>query len=247
MIDHRSYPAPDTPFVMHMTWRDLLFMHWRVPAEALRPLIPPALALDEFDGSAWIAVVPFRMSGVRPRLAPSVPGVSDFPELNVRTYVTAEGKPGVWFFSLDAANRLAVRVARRFFHLPYMDAEMSCDSPPHPGPLPHGERVQYHSRRTHAGEPPAEFAATYGPTGEVFHAQPDSLEHFLTARYCLYAADKHGHVYRGEIDHADWPLQPAEAEVERNTMTDPIGLASLGEPQHLLFVRKLDVVAWLLA
>lgn len=227
---------------MHMAWLDLLFAHWRVPSAALRPLIPPALELDEFDGSAWIAVVPFRMSGVRPRFGPSVPGLSDFPELNVRTYVTAEGKPGVWFFSLDAANRLAVRAARRVFHLPYMDAEMVCLD----APSPLGRGVKYSSRRTHKGEPPAEFAATYGPTGEVFHAQPSSLEYFLTARYCLYAGDRHGNVYRSEIDHADWLLQPAAAEIERNTMTDPIGLASLGEPQHLLFVHKLDVVAWLL-
>jgi hypothetical protein len=243
--DHRPYPAPPTPFVMHMMWLDLLFAHWRVPAAVLRPLIPPALALDEFDGSAWIGVVPFRMSGVRPRLAPSVPGLSDFPELNVRTYVTKDGKPGVWFFSLDAANRLAVRAARRVFHLPYMDAEMVCLDAPSPNPSPLGRGVKYSSHRTHKGEPPADFAAAYGPTGEVFHAQPGSLEHFLTARYCLYAADAQGRVYRGEIDHPDWPLQPAWAEIERNTMTGPIGLTLPADRPHLLFTRKLDVVAWL--
>jgi uncharacterized protein YqjF (DUF2071 family) len=230
---------------MHMEWRDLLFAHWRVPAQALRPLIPPSLVLDEFDGSAWIAVVPFRMSGVRPRFAPSIPGLSDFPELNVRTYVTKDGKPGVWFFSLDAANRFAVRVARRVFHLPYMDAEMRCETAPHPSPFPLGERVLYHSHRTHGGEPPADFAAMYNPMGEVFHARPGSLEYFLTARYCLYAADGQGKVYRGEIDHPDWPLQAAEAEIECNTMTTPIGLTLPDEAPHLLFARQLDVVAWL--
>jgi hypothetical protein len=229
---------------MHMAWLDLLFAHWRVPSAALRPLIPPALELDEFDGSAWIAVVPFRMSGVRPRFGPSVPGLSDFPELNVRTYVTKDGKPGVWFFSLDATNRLAVRAARRFFHLPYMDAEMACQPSPDPSRIAGGE-ISYKSRRTHKGEPPADFAAAYGPTGEVFYAQPGSLEYFLTARYCLYAADAQGRVYRGEIDHPDWPLQPAWAEIERNTMTNPIGLTLPDDKPHLLFARKLDVVAWL--
>jgi uncharacterized protein YqjF (DUF2071 family) len=151
----------------------------------------------------------------------------------------------VWFFSLDAASRLAVRVARRVFHLPYMDAEMSCDSLPHPNPLPQGERVQYRSHRIHKGEPQADFAATYRPTGDVFHARPGSLEYFLTARYCLYAADKQGNMYRGEIDHPDWPLQPARAEIEHNTMTSPLGLALPDELPHLLFAKQLDVVAWL--
>jgi uncharacterized protein YqjF (DUF2071 family)/soluble P-type ATPase len=194
---------------MHMTWERLMFMHWRVPAEALRPRIPAPLELETFDGSAWIAVVPFEMRGTRPRYAPGVRQVSDFPELNVRTYVTANDRPGVWFFSLDAANRLAVRVARRFFKLPYMDAEMACQADGVGG-------VRYVSHRTHRGEPPADFAARYRPTGPAFSAQPGSLEYFLTARYCLYAGDAagredRGRVYRGEVDHADWPLQPAEA------------------------------------
>lgn len=225
---------------MHMTWEHLLFMHWRVPAEALRPRIPAPLALDAFDGSAWIAVVPFAMRGTRPRFGPSVSRVSDFPELNVRTYVTCDGRPGVWFFSLDAANALAVRAARRFFKLPYMDARMSCLA---------GDdgAVRYASQRTHRGEPAAEFAARYQPTGPVLSARPGTLEYFLTARYCLYAADAGGRVFRGEIDHADWPLQPAQAEVERNTMLAPLGLPPPADPPHLLFAAKIDVVAWPLA
>jgi hypothetical protein len=242
MADFRPYPPPESPHVMHMTWRDLLFMHWRVPAEALRPRIPAGLPIDTFDGSAWIAVVPFMMLGTRPRFGPRLPPVSDFPELNVRTYVTRDGKPGVWFFSLDAANPLAVRVARRFFKLPYVDAEMTCQSVPAPGPW--GDGVRYASHRTHRGEPPADFSAHYRPAGAAFNAVPGTLEHFLTARYCLYAADKHGAILRAEIHHADWPLQPAEVEVDHNTMLAPLGLAPADAP-HLLFARKLDVVAWL--
>jgi uncharacterized protein YqjF (DUF2071 family) len=248
MHNHRPYPPPATPPLMNMRWNTLLFAHWRVDAAALRPLIPPALSLDTFDGSAWIAIVPFTMSHTHPVLAPvNVPRVSDFVELNVRTYVTRDGKPGVWFFSLDAASRFAVRVARRLFFLPYMDAEMECEFMPTPNPSRQtGGEISYTSRRTHKGEPPAAFEATYGPCGPAWSAQPGSLEYFLTARYCLYAGDAQGHVYRGEVDHADWPLQPAQCDIRINTMTAPISLHLSPTPDHLLYVRQLDVVAWAL-
>jgi len=142
-------------------------MHWPVPAEALRPLIPPALAVDTFDGQAWVGVVPFRMSGIRAHFLPPIPGTAAFPELNVRTYVTIDGKPGVWFFSLDAANRLAVRVARWTFHLPYYDATMSCTRDG-------AGEVAYRSTRTHRHAKPAAFAARYRPTGLTFRASAGS-------------------------------------------------------------------------
>src|SRR6266508_3536850 len=122
---HRPWPLPQRPWIMRMQWHDLLFMHWPVNRDALRRYIPPRLEIDTFDGSAWIGVVPFRMSGVVPRLLPPVPYLSAFPELNVRTYVSAEGKPGVWFFSLDAGNPIAVEAARDVFHLPYYNAQMT--------------------------------------------------------------------------------------------------------------------------
>src|ERR1700722_9834071 len=115
-MTHRPWPAPDRPWAIHMQWRDLLFAHWEVDAAVLRGLIPDGLELDLFDGRAYVGAVPFRMEGVRPRQISPIPGLDAFPELNLRTYVTAAGKPGVWFFSLDADQRLAVRVARRFFH-----------------------------------------------------------------------------------------------------------------------------------
>ena len=121
---HRPWPTPRQPWILGMRWHDLLFMHWPVKSEALRPYIPPALAIESFDGTAWIGVVPFRMSAVVPRLIPPVPYLSAFPELNVRTYVSAEGKPGVWFFSLDAGNPIAVEAARDTFHLNYYNARM---------------------------------------------------------------------------------------------------------------------------
>src|ERR671913_672126 len=165
---HRPYPVPSGPWALSMRWQNLLFMHWPVREEVLRPLIPSALTLDTFDGSAWLGVVPFRMSGVRPRSLPRVPWLSNFPELNVRTYVTAEGRPGIWFFSLDAHNPVAVRLARATFHLPYFDAEMSCHHS--------GGKILYRSVRTHRWAPPAEFAVGYGSSGGPFESGPGALE-----------------------------------------------------------------------
>lgn len=220
---------------MSMRWHDLLFMHWPVPADALRPLLPPPLTLDTFDGRSWLGIVPFYMSGVRPRFFPPLPGVSAFPELNVRTYVTHDGRPGVWFFSLDAASRLAVRAARWGFHLPYFDADMH---------VSRGAQVRYVSTRTHRNSPPARLAMRYRPAGEVFHGTPGTIDHFLTHRLCLYSADHRGNVYRGDIHHAPWPLQPAEVDIELNEMTEQIGF-KLPETEPLLhFSKRLDVVAW---
>jgi len=221
---------------MAMSWHDLLFAHWRVPAATLRPLIPAALAIDEFDGSAWIGVVPFRMTGVRLRGTPALPGPGAFVELNVRTYVSDGTKPGVWFMSLDAASRLAVRAARTWFHLPYFDAEMSCAAD--------GDDVVYHSRRTHRRAPAAEFAARYGPSGPAIRAAPGSLEHWLTERYCLYTLDQNRRVIRGEIHHVPWPLQKAHAEIELCTLPQAHGFPALAGEPHLAFARRLEVVVW---
>ena len=143
---HRPWPVPARPWALAMQWHGLLFMHWPVQPAVLRPLIPPPLQIDTFDGAAWIGVVPFHITGFRPHYVPALPWVSAFPELNVRTYVTLEGKPGIWFFSLDAANPLAVRGARVAFHLPYYDARMVFARD--------NSGVRYASRRTHRGAPP---------------------------------------------------------------------------------------------
>lgn len=234
--EHRPYPLPRGPWALAMSWHDLLFMHWPVPAEVLRPLIPPSLHLDTFDGSAWLGVVPFRMSGVRPHFLPALSQISDFPELNLRTYVSADGKPGIWFFSLDAHNPVAVRLARATFNLPYYDADMSCRVS--------GEEVRYKSVRTHRGAPPAKFDGRYGPTGEVFESEPDSLENFLTERYCLYSAHGRGRVSRGDIHHHMWPLQDAEADTQTLDMTRQIGVELPDAEPVLHYARRLDVVAW---
>ena len=236
---HRPWDVPRTPWVLAMRWYDLAFMHWPVPSAQLRPLIPPGLAIDTCEGTAWIGVVPFRMTGVHPRFLPSLPWLSAFPELNVRTYVSAQGKPGVWFFSLDAANPIAVRAARWLFALPYFDAQMAIE-PEHDG-------YRYRSQRTHRGAYPAAFAGWYRPTGPVSHAPPGALAHWLTERYCLYTADRNGRVWRGDIHHERWPLQPAEADTAVNTMLAPLGLTVPDTAPLLHFAARVDVVAWPLA
>ena len=240
---NRPWPPPRSPWLMRMNWHELLFMHWAVPAAALRPHVPASLDIETFDGSAWLGVVPFRMSGTRPRMVPPVPGMSAFPELNVRTYVTPAGtkeKPGVWFFSLDATNPVAVRGARWLFRLPYFDARISCAV----NGSVNTPTVHYSSRRTHKGAPPAELDMDYRPVGKVFEAKPGTLDYFLTERYCLYSADGRGRALRCEVAHKPWPLQFAEATVRRNTMTRQLGLELPDERPVLHYADYQEVVAW---
>ena len=234
-VAHRPWPLPAGPWVMAQTWHDLLFAHWPVEAAPLRPLLPAPLQIDTFEARAWLAVVPFRMTGVRLRGTPSLPWLSAFPELNVRTYVTSGGKPGVWFFSLDAANPLAVAIARGWFHLPYFRARMSGTE--------HEGWIHYASERTHRQTPAASLECRYRPVGDVFSPRPGTLEHFLTERYCLYTTDARGQFIRGEIHHPPWPLQPAEAEFARNSMTQLLGIELTTHPL-LHFSRRQDVLVW---
>jgi uncharacterized protein YqjF (DUF2071 family) len=222
---------------MQQEWHDLLFAHWAVPVSVLHPLIPQTLEIDTFGGRAWLGVVPFRMSGVRMRGTPALPGFSRFPELNVRTYVVRDGKPGVWFFSLDAANAVAVRSARKFFHLPYFLAEMSCAED--------GGWIGYESRRKDRRDSAASLRAHYRAIGDIFHAQPGSIEHFLAERYCLYTADEKGRVIRCEIHHLPWRLRLAEAALQENTMAAAAGITIPDlKPELLHFSRHQEVVVW---
>lgn len=238
------------PWVMHQRWHDLLFAHWPVAAAPLREAIPRPLELDSFEGEHWVGIVPFWMSNVRPRGVPPVPGLSRFLELNVRTYVTHRGKPGVFFFSLDASNPVAVRLARALFHLPYFDARMSMSGgtwPDNPEPRDTGT-IRYSSRRVHRGVPPAELRIDYRPSGPPdSSAAAGSLTHWLTARYCLYTTSRSGRLFCGDIHHVPWPLQPAEAEIISNTMARVSGIELPATPPLLHFSRVIDVRIWPLA
>ena len=223
---------------LSMHWEKLLFMHWPLPVEVLRPLLPAGLNVDTFEGDAWLGLVPFLMRDVHPGGLPSVPGLSAFPELNVRTYVTVNGVPGVWFFSLEAANPVAVRLARSGFHLPYFDARMRTRT--------RGDTIFFKSTRTHRHAPPATFAASYRPLSAA-PTEPPALIHFLTARYSLYSADANGRLYRADIRHRTWPLQRAEVEFRRSPdeMMSQLGLKLPDAPPLLHYAEHLEVKAGL--
>lgn len=233
---HRPWPMPEGPWIMTQTWNDLLFAHWPVDAKDLRARVPAGLELDLFEGQAYVGVVPFYMTNVAPRGVPAIPLVSQFAELNVRTYVTRDGKPGVFFFSLDADSQLAVVAARTMFGLPYFLASMEVQA--------EAAQVRYRSGRTSRDAAPAEFRAQYRPIGSIFNAQPGSLEWFLTERYCLYTVDSNLEAKRLEIHHPPWPLQDAAAEIEFNTMAEAAGLRLPSMNPLLHFAKRQDMVAW---
>ncbi len=235
----RTWPTPSRPWGVRMIWHDLLFAHWPVDADDLRAKLPPGLTLDTFAGEAWLGVVPFRMTGIRARCLPPIPGLSAMPELNVRTYVVADGKPGVLFLTLDTVRRLAVRAARRIYHLPYCDARIDCKATA-------DGWIEYRSCRCDRLYPPAEFAARYRPSESDTDFATDRLANWLTARYCLYVADRRGRLWRGEIDHSPWPLQAAEAEVEAAGLVAGLGIRLPDVPPLLHFSRRIEAVAWTL-
>jgi uncharacterized protein YqjF (DUF2071 family) len=233
---HRPWPMPDAPWLMTQTWHDLLFAHWPIDAGQLRSKVPAAFDLDLFEGQAWLAVVPFRMSNVAPRGVPSLPWISAFPELNLRTYVRVGERGGVYFFSLDATNPLAVAVARSLVHLPYFTAGMEC--------VEQDGWIRYRSRRTASNAPPAEFAGRYRSASPPFAPVAGTLEHFLTERYCLFTTGRRGRPYTLDIHHPPWPLQLAMAEFEVNTMADASGLMLPSIAPLLHFSKRQDMVGW---
>lgn len=252
---------------MVQKWHDLLFAHWPLPPDHIRPLVPRELDLDLHDGQAWVGVIPFWMSGIRARGTPAIPGLSTTPELNVRTYVTYRGIPGVYFWSLDCASRLAVWGARTFYHLPYFNASLSVQNA--------GESFSYRCTRQENfrtiqrpedlaampaeslggyrpkpegfpgahGPTQAEFRATYRPIAPARQREKNSPEHFFTERYCLYTVHR-GKVLRAYIHHLPWPLQDAEAKIEFNTMADAAGIHLPATPPLLHFSRDLEVLVW---
>lgn len=220
--------------LMSQSWGKLLFLHWPVPVAVLRPLIPPGLILDTHQGSAWAALTPFTLWGLRPRFLPELPFVSRFHELNVRTYVHHRGVPGVWFFSLDAARLLPVLGARMLFHLPYHRADMSLAEA--------DGTVVYRSRRLDAARP-AEFRATWRAGERLPAAEPGSLEFFLVERYCLYAEHR-GRIFRARIHHAPWPLRAATVSELASTMFEAAGFEAPRGAPLLHNAGPVDVEVW---
>jgi uncharacterized protein YqjF (DUF2071 family) len=231
---HPSEP-PSGPWVMVQRWHDLLFAHWRCPISDLRPLIPIPLEIETYDGDAWISVIPFYMSGVRMRLSPPIPTTYAFQELNVRTYVTLDNRPGIWFFSLDCESSLAVIGARMGVRLPYFRAAMRMNR--------NNNGIEYDSQRWSMLGKPAAFSATYRGEGEEYSPAPGSLDHFLAERYCLYSSDGK-RIWRGDIFHPRWSLQPGQAQIDTNSMLAAAGVRAVGHDPLLHFSTFQDVRFW---
>jgi uncharacterized protein YqjF (DUF2071 family) len=235
---HRPWPLPNTHWTMTQRWNDLLFAHWPVPAAQITPLLPANLTADTFDGSAWVGIVPFWMDQIRMHRLPAIPGANRFPELNLRTYVREphSNLGGVYFFSLDAGNPLAVAMARIFFKLPYYWSKMRID---------HCDNREFcYSSQRRFAKTPAKFRARYRSLGQASDKQ--GLEQFLTHRYALYTADPSGALFKGNIHHLPWPLERAEAEFELNDLPAAHGIHLPDTPPLLHYSRELVVYIWAL-
>jgi len=225
----------------YQSWRDLLFVHWRLPADKIAPLLPGGLTLDTWHGDAWVGLVPFRMSGVRPWWSP---WGARFLETNVRTYVHIHGRgPGVWFFSLEANHWLAVKTARALWHLNYRWAETTFER--------HGDLVRYRSRRRSWPKAESHIEAHLAAEGPPRPASPGSLEHFLVERYLLYAQSPSGKLWRGQVHHHPYLLQGAELRHVDESLLAANGVAVEAPPRHVVYSPGLDVevfplvaVAW---
>jgi hypothetical protein len=232
-----SRTRPAGPPLMKQTWDEALFLHWRVPIEALRPLVPPPLSIDTHHGGAWVGITPFKVRNAHPAFTPPVlPWTTSFNEVNARTYVYLDGVPGVWFFSLDASSPVAVIAARTFFRLAYFDADVVHEA--------EGKRIHVHSTRLDE-DVPATLSATWTPGSEVLQAGPGSLEFFWTERYCFYTA--HGNtLYRGRIYHEPWPLREVPLAQYETTLLERNGVAIRDgrEQARLLAGGPVDVEIW---
>lgn len=226
-IDHRPWPLPQTPWRWRQAWLDLVFIHFEADPDELRKHLPPGLELELFEGKAWVGIVPFRMEGVTRRGWPSPASLCDFPEINVRTYVTDGRKSGVWFLSLFAPHHSAAWFARNFFNVPYHHARVTIAE--------EGGSIHYDAQRG-----PLKFTADYRP-GRVAPGIPGSFAHWATERYCLYCVDGHGRISRGEVHHAKWPIQEATIKIEQNTIA---GMRLGAMHPTVLFSRRIDVVLW---
>lgn len=231
--DHRPWPLPPGEWKWRQSWLDLAFLHYRVDGAQLRRRLPRGLHLQEFDGTAWVAVVPFRMAGVMRRPLPDLPFLSSFPELNVRTYVEADGKPGVWFLSLDAASWPVVLAGRRLYGVPYFHARIR--------QAWSGGWVEYACVRRGGA---ARFRGRYRPTTEPFYPRRGSFEHWAAERYCLYSQLAGAGIARTDVHHLPWPLQGAEAEVLEDSVLAAAGIDPLDRRPRCHFSTGVDVLTY---
>lgn len=236
-IGHRPWPLPEGPWVQSQRWSNILFAHWPVLAADLRPRVPAPLELDTLEGEAWVGITPFCIRNLRLRGLPPLPLVSTFPEVDVRTYVRLDEKPGVFYFSLDAPNALVAAAAKMFYHMPYVTAEVEANT--------EGDHFHFRSRRERPDAPPVEFEGTYWPDSEVFRAEAGTREEWLIERWALYTVDREGEIDRVEIHRPPWPLQQAQAELRCESLAAANGLTLPGPPPMLHLSTGVESLIWL--
>lgn len=233
---HRPWPIPSNYWIMNQKWRDVLFSHWPVSPEALKPYIPAPLKLDTFDSFGWIGIVLFAMDGIYPRGFPFLSLVPKFAEVNVRTYVHYNGKPGVLFMSLDVGDWASLNIAKRWYHLPYSQANVSYQQKHHV--------FHFEGRRKEQNNIPVLLRGSFTPHSEIFFPKEGRIDHWVTERYCLYSTDKRGNLFRGEIHHPPWPLQKADVDIIENTLFTPFQLDMEGEKPLSHYSKGVDTVFW---
>ena len=231
---HRKWQLPSLPWIMKQTWNDLLYAHYPIKLEALQKLVPNMFPLDSYNGMGWIGVIPFHITGIRIRGLLPIPGMNRFPELNVRTYVTLDGKPGIYFFSLDAAHFLAANSAKLFYHLPYRHADILVKKT--------GATIDYESRRK--SKEATQLKCTYKPISQPFLAAKGSFEEWMAERYCIYTLNKKGRLFRCDVLHSPWLLQQAEAKFYHNTILSKQGIYVDSDKPILHFSKRKEVRIW---
>jgi len=238
---HKPRPLPAGRWAMTQRWNDLLFAHWAIPTPVIEALLPEWLEADSFQGSAWLGAVPFWLDRIKIRGIPTIPGLRNFPDLNLRTYVRDRitGTPGFYCFSVDSSNLFAVVVANMVYHLPYRLAEMHLEQ--------RSEReFAFYSRRRFARQQ-AIFSARYrglGPSSRLAEIRAGSFEYFMTERPCVFSTNRAGQPIRANLHHVPWPLEEAEAEIDRNDLATAAGIQLPDKDPVLHYSRRLAVYVW---
>jgi uncharacterized protein YqjF (DUF2071 family) len=245
-VEHRPWLPPDTHWLFSQSSNDALFVHFPIDPPILRRLVPEALTLDLYDGVAWLTISPVCTSYLRPSGVPPLPGLSFFPQVNLRTYVTMHGKPGIFNFSVDAANLSAVWFARIFFRVQYWHSKIQVSGATLRARNRAETTVHFRCSRLHgpaALSGPVKFDVAYSPVEKIERIRPGSLDEFLMERYCVYSWNRRK-FYRIEVHHQPWPLQQASAEIHANSIAEPLGLTLPVNPALCHFSRSLKMLVW---
>ncbi|NMD69298.1 DUF2071 domain-containing protein [Bacillus sp. DNRA2] len=235
-MSHRPWPIPSKNWIMRQTWSHLIFAHYPIPAELLRPYIPSSLIIDTYNGTAWLSIVAFQMEGIYFRGLRGLSVTPKFPEINVRTYVQFNGKPGVYFLSLDVGDWASLIIASRWYHLPYQPAQVSF--------IKEKQSFKVRSSRRGTLKHPIEFYGAFEPLSDVYFPEKETLDHWATERYCLFSTDKRANLYCGEIHHIAWPIQKVKTEITKNSLFTPFQLQPSESEPIVHYAKGLDTLFW---